>query len=197
MQALASFAVRADLRLGSHDLGHDAACQGSRFSRHLWPLGPDARLRYGGCARYLQRGLCVGATSDPAGHRSTALLAERDRRQPAAGHWLCAFRDWLGPRWLMSGTGIGKSREPIASCACLRHGNDRRNECARLVATASAIAHCDRECRLGKFGRVGPSHLTNVRFGSLADICSAKRHVRFTPESGHQLASLLDHLVGD
>jgi len=25
----------------------------------------------------------------------------------------------------------------------------------------------------------------NVRFGSLADICSAKRHVRFTPKSGH------------
>jgi len=24
-----------------------------------------------------------------------------------------------------------------------------------------------------------------VRFGSLADICSAKRHVRFTPKSGH------------
>jgi hypothetical protein len=25
----------------------------------------------------------------------------------------------------------------------------------------------------------------NVRFGSLADICSAKGHVRFTPNSGH------------
>ena len=25
----------------------------------------------------------------------------------------------------------------------------------------------------------------NVRFGSLADICSASIHVRFTPESGH------------
>jgi hypothetical protein len=25
----------------------------------------------------------------------------------------------------------------------------------------------------------------NVRFGSKADICSAKRHVRFTPSSGH------------
>jgi hypothetical protein len=25
----------------------------------------------------------------------------------------------------------------------------------------------------------------NVRFGSKADICSAKGHVRFTPESGH------------
>jgi hypothetical protein len=28
-----------------------------------------------------------------------------------------------------------------------------------------------------------PSH--DVRFGSLADICSAKGHVRFTPNSGH------------
>ena len=28
-----------------------------------------------------------------------------------------------------------------------------------------------------------------VRFGSLADICSAKRHVRFTPKSGHCGAS--------
>ena len=27
--------------------------------------------------------------------------------------------------------------------------------------------------------------LFNVRFGSKADMCSAKRHVRFTPESGH------------
>ena len=27
-----------------------------------------------------------------------------------------------------------------------------------------------------------------VRFGSLADICSAKRHVRFTPKSGHGVA---------
>src|SRR5262249_17405909 len=26
---------------------------------------------------------------------------------------------------------------------------------------------------------------TAVRFGSLADICSAKRHVRFAPKSGH------------
>ena len=27
--------------------------------------------------------------------------------------------------------------------------------------------------------------LAFVRFGSKADICSAKRHVRFTPNSGH------------
>ena len=27
--------------------------------------------------------------------------------------------------------------------------------------------------------------IANVRFGSKADICSAKLHVRFTPKSGH------------
>ena len=32
--------------------------------------------------------------------------------------------------------------------------------------------------------RVAMSPL-NVRFGSKADMCAAKRHVRFTPESGH------------
>jgi len=30
-----------------------------------------------------------------------------------------------------------------------------------------------------------PENMHHVRFGSLADICAAKRHVRFTPESGH------------
>jgi hypothetical protein len=30
---------------------------------------------------------------------------------------------------------------------------------------------------------VRPKGATNVRFGSLADICSAKGHVRFTPNS--------------
>ena len=56
-------------------------------------------------------------------------------------------------------------------------------------------------------GRVGPR--SNVRFGSKADICSAIRHVRFTPKSGHVQCkegcplcansghcALFDHLVG-
>ena len=30
---------------------------------------------------------------------------------------------------------------------------------------------------------------SNVRFGSKADICSAKGHVRFTPKSGHRLSA--------
>ena len=60
-----------------------------------------------------------------------------------------------------------------------------------------------------------PGSVWNVRFGSEADICSAKGHVRFTPESGHvqctsscplcansglmqrSKGSLFDQLVGD
>ena len=38
-------------------------------------------------------------------------------------------------------------------------------------------------------GLVGPRS-RNVRFGSKADICSAKRHVRFTPKSGHVRCNL-------
>ena len=34
-------------------------------------------------------------------------------------------------------------------------------------------------------GAKGQRKFTNVRFGSKADICSAKWHVRFTPKSGH------------
>ena len=30
--------------------------------------------------------------------------------------------------------------------------------------------------------------MTDVRFGSKADVCNAKPHVRFTPESGHSQA---------
>jgi hypothetical protein len=33
----------------------------------------------------------------------------------------------------------------------------------------------------------------HVRFGSLADICGAKRDVRFTPNSGHSAAVVLDN----
>src|SRR5262245_31396018 len=35
--------------------------------------------------------------------------------------------------------------------------------------------------KLNQHTEIGP----HVRFWSKADICSAKRHVRFTPESGH------------
>jgi hypothetical protein len=40
--------------------------------------------------------------------------------------------------------------------------------------------------------RVGPrSNNVNVRFGSEADMCSAKGHVRFTPKSGHWAAQAI------
>jgi hypothetical protein len=41
----------------------------------------------------------------------------------------------------------------------------------------------------GKCGQAGRYRVqvfdSNVRFGSKADMCAAKGHVRFTPESGH------------
>ena len=36
-----------------------------------------------------------------------------------------------------------------------------------------------------EFGYRSSSDQSDVRFGSKADMCSAKRHVRFTPNSGH------------
>jgi hypothetical protein len=36
--------------------------------------------------------------------------------------------------------------------------------------------------------------LADVRFGSKADMCSAKRHVRFTPESGHSAAGQISNI---
>ena len=39
-----------------------------------------------------------------------------------------------------------------------------------------------KEARVGLSSNKGG---LNVRFGSKADICAAKWHVRFTPESGH------------
>jgi hypothetical protein len=36
-----------------------------------------------------------------------------------------------------------------------------------------------------RHGLVNRALHPHVRFGSLADICSAKRHVRFAPQSGH------------
>src|SRR3974390_2251822 len=55
-----------------------------------------------------------------------------------------------------------------------------------------------KSCRdLGRLTGPGNSYSTagngqfgNVRFGSKADIGVGPRHVRFTPESGHQLAAL-------
>src|SRR5262245_56304394 len=59
----------------------------------------------------------------------------------------------------------------------------------RLIASSEALDKAPYWLKLAHFRRsrvfrrrplTGPAH---VRFGSEADICSAKRHVRFTPES--------------
>jgi hypothetical protein len=43
----------------------------------------------------------------------------------------------------------------------------------------------------GPYEEFSKAHVRkNVRFGSKADIASVSRHVRFTPESGHQLSAL-------
>jgi hypothetical protein len=63
---------------------------------------------------------------------------------------------------------------------------DQTSECAVLHYETIALA-CD---ILGQgFGTArlkGKEFVwAHVRLGSKADICAAKRHVRFTPESGH------------
>src|SRR5262249_8539411 len=51
-----------------------------------------------------------------------------------------------------------------------------------------ATAHATMKSATGPPSRLRKkrcSELADVRFGSKADICAAKSHVRFTPESGH------------
>ena len=50
----------------------------------------------------------------------------------------------------------------------------------RLIAAPEAQDEASYRLRLAHW-----KGAADVRFGSLADMCSAKRHVRFTPESGH------------
>ena len=52
---------------------------------------------------------------------------------------------------------------------------------AEIAGTRFAAKRSSHKPYTKNFGR-SPS---DVRFGSKADMCSAKRHVRFTPESGH------------
>jgi hypothetical protein len=54
---------------------------------------------------------------------------------------------------------------------------------ARLDA---GCAHLYESLNVGASKKICPRNRTlHVRFGSKADICSAEKHVRFTPESGH------------
>ena len=50
-------------------------------------------------------------------------------------------------------------------------------------ATSNPIANAPRDIRMCSPFLATPQ--TIVRFGSVVDICGAKRHVRFTPNSGH------------
>ena len=67
-------------------------------------------------------------------------------------------------------------------------------DCGAAEDTTSADVHLRFIRRIGKSDlagtkirllRIANCHWADVRFGSKADICSAKDHVRSTPESGH------------
>jgi hypothetical protein len=58
-------------------------------------------------------------------------------------------------------------------------------------AVNTVFSHRDAPRLLPPFKYRGIAEGNNVRFGSLADICSATSHVRFTPNSGHSLAAPL------
>jgi len=59
-------------------------------------------------------------------------------------------------------------------------GNDTRAKAERLLS----VVALDKFISTAIFGLIGPRANMQgyVRFGSLADICNAKRYVRFTPE---------------
>ena len=88
----------------------------------------------------------------------------------------------------------------------MRHNTDAHVLVPNVIATTSA-EDCDRS---DAFDRSRHRSEFDVRFGSKADMCSAKGHVRFTPESdvnrGNRnvrfvpiadIAALFDHLIGD
>jgi hypothetical protein len=85
-----------------------------------------------------------------------------DHRGPAQSNALQAASSLLGPRVQWPNDRASRQRDEIAP-----------SHCRPLRLKADIVAA---QTYTGK----GPTH---VRFGSLADICSAKGHVRFTPES--------------
>ena len=73
------------------------------------------------------------------------------------------------------------ARAPRA--ATRRRADNSRDDLAPLhVPDNTRIVRCLKPSTL-RPGGGATNNRANVRFGSLADICSAKRHVRFTPES--------------
>ena len=63
--------------------------------------------------------------------------------------------------------------------------------CEKLVSLAHVVfvsLRFPRSDVRASYARI--SCVKDVRFGSKADMCSAKRHFRFTPESGHETAPI-------
>ena len=56
----------------------------------------------------------------------------------------------------------------------------RGNRQCHRCRTAAVLRHTD------QLLRTAPNKMPNVRFGSKADICSAKGHVRFTPDNDRE-----------
>src|SRR5262245_62074298 len=87
---------------------------------------------------------------------------------------------------------VAKLLEPFDGSTLMKMSPPRRIRCSPsrepntypcgTIATSPVVRTDQRNCKYNNF--------RNVRFGSEADICSAKRHVRFTPESGHVRCNL-------
>ena len=95
-------------------------------------------------------------------HRRPVFAAQHlwpapDRHRRAAGRGLGAIRHRLGPGRAMPGPSARKYREPFPTRDRVRHRNDRRDERTGSMATACAFGHCNRECSIGKLGRLGRS----------------------------------------
>ena len=82
-----------------------------------------------------------------------------------------------------------------ANVECIeQHESERRRSDMNLALMAVLFSGCQRNstlnCRVFSFGISSwtevQCQLAHVRFGSKADICSAKGHVRFTPNSDRE-----------
>src|SRR4030095_595607 len=142
----------------------------------LWQtiLAGDHRRR-----TFLQR--CVRNEQQCNQHRTDHRKIGEDwhRRAPTAQ----AGR-WIGAMW------TGQCAPP----SCLKRerltGLSATDAWHRAESMMGHIQHLSFESlvKIDHFQKKPPPNL-NIRFGSLADICGVKRHVRFTPKSGHSEAT--------